>query len=90
MSILEYIVSFYNYEIIHGYLNYLSPMTFEKCTRNREFLAYLKAKNNIPGSKFYKFIDLIYRVRNLDIGPHRIHSVKWSQIFTNTWMILQQ
>src|SRR5699024_953969 len=30
MSILEYIVSFYNYERSHGYLNYLSPMTFEK------------------------------------------------------------
>ena len=30
MSILEYIVSFYNYERIHGYLNYLSPMVFEK------------------------------------------------------------
>lgn len=30
MSILEYIVSFYNYERIHSYLNYLSPIEFEK------------------------------------------------------------
>lgn len=29
MSILKYIVSFNNYERIHDYLNYLSPMAFE-------------------------------------------------------------
>ena len=30
MSILEYIVSFYNYRRIHSYLGYLSPIEFEK------------------------------------------------------------
>lgn len=30
ISILEYIVSFYNYERIHAYLDYLSPIAFEK------------------------------------------------------------
>lgn len=29
-SILEYIVSFYNYERIHSYIDYLSPIEFEK------------------------------------------------------------
>lgn len=29
-SILEYIVSFYNYKRIHSYLNYLTPMEYEK------------------------------------------------------------
>lgn len=30
MSILEYIVSFYNYERVHSYLDYLSPVEYEK------------------------------------------------------------
>jgi putative transposase len=30
ISILEYIVSFYNYERIHSHLGYLSPIEFEK------------------------------------------------------------
>lgn len=29
-SILEYIVSFYNYARVHSYLDYLSPIEFEK------------------------------------------------------------
>lgn len=29
-SILEYIVSFYNYERVHSYIGYLSPIEFEK------------------------------------------------------------
>ena len=29
-SILEYIVSFYNYERIHSYIEYLSPIEFER------------------------------------------------------------
>jgi len=30
MSILEYIVSFYNYERVHSYIDYLSPVEFEQ------------------------------------------------------------
>lgn len=30
MSILEYIVSFYNYERVHSYIDYLSPVEFER------------------------------------------------------------
>lgn len=30
MSLLEYIVSFFNYERVHYYLDYLSPIEFEK------------------------------------------------------------